>query len=205
VRISPTCVIGFEGFGLVVEICHVDISAQAAEVLLAVWSIPLLIRPVLTSVVPSKLTRLPFEPCFLIQKESTVTPTIEPDALVGVVQFEVCSPPPDYQVGSCPVLLSLQLVRREFFKCFIFIECFLNFVVIFVKAGVPLRWWVPGGSFPLHGLFTFAVWFGVEGVRAIVVFTDIVADNGRFLELCCAVLVAQIILVVVDTLVLLLI
>jgi len=94
-----------------IEICQVDISAERAKILLVIIHIPLFIHPHPFSVVSSEFTSFPFEPRFLIQEKSTITPTVESDTFVVVVQFKVSSPPSDNQVRSCLVPCFLHFWR----------------------------------------------------------------------------------------------
>jgi len=82
---------------------HIDVSAKGAKILLRVLSIPWFGHTVFSCVVSFESSFLPFKPLFLVQDESTITPTIEPNAFVVVVQLKVSSNPSNYQVRSSSV------------------------------------------------------------------------------------------------------
>jgi len=176
------------------EILQVNVSAERAEIL--IWSIPWFLVCIGSSVVSLECTFFSFEPWFLIQQEFTVAPTVEPHAFVGVVKLKVCSPPSDNQVGSRSISFSSHAAIVVFQQAFVF-GILLACVIVATRR-------VYGGSFPLtffyclfsEQLFRDAVFIRVESVSAIVVFTNIIADNWRFFELRLSIHVSLIILIV---------
>jgi len=141
--ISPTSISRLKGSSFSIEIVQIYVSTKRTEIL--VHSIPRFFGLISTSIVSLERPIYSFEPRLLIQQEFTVAPTIEPNAFVVVVQFEVRSPAPDYQVSGDSISLHTGIVARQ--KAIVF--------GILLAGGVVAIRWIYSCCFPLvfHNFF----------------------------------------------------
>jgi len=162
------------------EVSHVEISAQGAWVRRA---IPWFVR-VLRFVVSIELTSCASEVFFTIQKEATISVTVERDTLISVVQLEVTSPTPNDQItASETILLCSFCALSHTTSCFVLVASIPVLLLALIRFRVRKTfWWIPSGLFVICGIAPFTVRLCVESVGAIVVIAHVVAHNWRFFE-----------------------
>lgn len=177
---GPTSIICLERPGAVVEVSHVEISAQGAWVR---WAIPWFVR-ILRFVVSIELTSCASEVFFTIQEEATISVTVERDTLVSVFQLKVTSPTPNDQITASETIWHCSFCAFSHTTiCGVFCAIFPVLSLAHIRFRVRKTiWWIPSGLFVICGIAPLTVRLCVESVGAIVVVAHVVAHNWRFFE-----------------------
>jgi hypothetical protein len=180
---------------------HVDVSAQGFGTSLGgFFSIPWTgVVFVVTRPITSEVTTGTLEPWLLIQKECTVTITVELDALVFSIKLKKGAPSSDNQVGRCLVTTRLCGFLPSVWVCCCALCSFFSNICLPIKSKV---FHFEGHTSLTYGVVAVmgvhccctevwlviidflcvAIWFFIEGVGAVVVVTQIVAENCWFLK-----------------------